>query len=112
MMTKADHPLPNLSQLDEDTYIVRTQAGFRKLIKERTKKLNEEHGMRVFCTENYPTKYPSVVYIRYRYSGMHIYYPVIGTLEELYLLCTAKLEKLKQNLSENKIKKLEKIRND
>ena len=57
---------PNLEWLSFSEAIVRTQAGFKKAVKEY-----EDKGCGEWMGHNYPTTYPSVVTFSEYYSGYH-----------------------------------------
>lgn len=60
------HQLGNLEKIGEREYIVRTQAGFRKAIKQVK---NSEYGEDTASTEGYPKVYPSYVRFSRVYNG-------------------------------------------
>ena len=53
---------PNLTEIGGGFYIVRTQAGFKKLIKQRS----DDYTKEIDC---YPTKYPVLVCVTEGYEG-------------------------------------------
>lgn len=58
------HELPNMERVTEDLYIVRTQAGFRKALKEFNGERYEKHF-------GYPRSYPALAHFTTDYAGYH-----------------------------------------
>lgn len=58
------HELPNLERVTADLYVVRTQAGFAKALKE----FNEDRG---YEAHGYPRSYPALAHFTTDYAGYH-----------------------------------------
>jgi hypothetical protein len=70
-MTNELPPPPNIRKLEDLTYIVRTQAGFRKAC--RYARQAWEETKQSCIIEGYPTSYPSVVELAWnRYGPSHV----------------------------------------
>ena len=71
--------------LESDTYLVRTQAGFKKATRMYFKTIC---GVRKYDISNYPKKYPAVCVFSFEYRGS--YFPTISIMH---------LKKYKANLN-------------
>lgn len=63
--------LPNHTRLDQDRYIVRTQAGFKQAFKNWYTETHGRCSTVMFDVENWPTSYPAYVTFSEGYRGYH-----------------------------------------
>ncbi len=83
-MTMADTRPPNMVRVANGMYIVRTQAGFRKALKEEC-----DDPRTLKEVPNFPKSYPSLVSISVGYCGLDYMH-----------VCCVPIDKLKADLRE------------